>query len=121
MNQKEYSEIKKHVLLEHEQAGEEKHIDSFRRVKEGKKFSLNDLQIVHKFLSEQPAVKSRDQIHNMNDAIGLLEHRTSMTRENISSSKKRLRKRGLDLDRLRRQRRLQQDKERKDKEKVLGH
>ena len=115
MNQKDYSEIKKHITLEHEQAEEEKIVEAFKRVKKGEKFNLVDLQTVYKVLSEQPNVSSNDRVHNMDNTITLLEHRSSMTRENVSLSKKRLRKRGLDLDRLRRQRRLQQEKLRKER------
>src|SRR5690625_2083902 len=117
MNQKEYSEIKKHITLEHEQAEEEKLIDAFHRVKKGDKFSLGDLQSVHKFLSELPYAGSKDQVHNMDNTITLLEHRSSLTRESVSLSKKKLKKRGLDLDRVRRQRRVQQEKVRKEKTK----
>ncbi len=119
MNQKDYSEIEKQITLEHEQAEQEKVIDAFRRVKHGKKFSLGDLQTVQKFLSEQANVHSKDRVHSMDNTISLLEHNSSMTRESISLSKKKLKKRGLDLDRVRRQRRIEQEKLRK--ERALGY
>lgn len=110
MNLKEYNEIKKHILLEHAYEEDKKVLDSFQRVKEGKNISVNDLHVVQKTLANQPNVNSPDRVHNLDENIQLLEHRANISKDNISQSNKRLKKRGLDIDRLRRQRKLQHEK-----------
>lgn len=110
MNHKEYGELKKHLSLEHELEEKEKVVDAFRRVKKGERFSFNDLEVVRKELFRQQGDYKNGGL-NMNEAIYVLEKDISVSREKISNSKRRLKKRGLDLERLRRQRRLHLQRE----------
>ncbi len=116
IHQQEYNEIKKHLSLEHKLQEQEEVIEAFRRVKEGGKFSINDLQIVQRTLMEQSNVSYRDRTLDLGDAIFMLERESELTKDMVSKSRKRLKKRGLDLDRLRRQRRLQHEKMRQERE-----
>ena len=121
MNHKQYLDIKNHILLEHAYEEDKKVLDAFHRVREGKKFSVNDLHVVQKTLANQPNVRSPDRVHSLDENILLLEHRANISRDNISQSSKRLKKRGLDIDRLRRQRRLQHEKQKRKKEELEQH
>jgi|SRR5690625_3938284 len=112
MNQKEYSELHKHLSLENEVKEKEKVLDAFHRVKKGESFSLNDLQIVGRTIAENSHLKYPDREHSMHDTIFFLERDINSSKENVGKSKKRLKKRGIDLDRLRRQRRIYQEKQR---------
>ena len=112
MNQKEYSELHKHLSLENEVKEKEKVLDAFHRVKKGEGFSLNDLQIVGRTIAENSHSNYHDRGHSINDSIFILERDVNSTKDHVSKSKKRLKKRGMDLDRLRRQRRIYQEKQR---------
>lgn len=117
VNYKEYNEIKKQIIMDKEIDEQEKVIDAFYRVREGNNVSLNDLQTVHKVLSESHMGSSKERVHNFKDTISVLEHRSFQTKEKASLQKRKLKRRGMDMDKIRRQRRLEQEKLRKNKEK----
>lgn len=111
MDAKDYSALWKQFTLEQELEEKEDIIDSFRRVESGEGFSLDDLEVVRKTLAERKegagrTINMRNMIHNLEVDVG-------STREYATTSKRRLRKRGIDLDRMRKQMRLQHERKRK--------
>lgn len=109
MNAKQYEGIWKHLSLEHELAEKEKVVDAFVRVQKGERFSLHDLEVVKNELIERQG-KLFDEEINMHGIIHSLEKDISSSKDNVSLSRRRLKKRGVDLERLRRQMRLQQER-----------
>lgn len=116
MNYKEYDEVKKQIIMDKEIEEQEEVIDAFYRVRDGRNVSLNDLQTVQKVLSESSVGSSKERVHNFKDTISVLEHRTVQSKEKASLQRKKLKRRGMDMDKIRRQRRLEQEKLRKGKE-----
>lgn len=103
------------MTLEHELEEHEKIIESFRRVKEGKKFSLYDLHVVSCTLMERSKCGLKEKVFNLENIISILEHEGELMNEVVSGYSRKMRIRRLDLDRIRRQRRLQDEKMRKEK------
>lgn len=116
MNQKEYGQVRKHMLLEQELEEQEEIIQAFKRVQKGEKFSLHDLRIVERTLVDRSKSGYKEKVFNFDNIISVLEQEIEHTRGFVTGSRRKLRKRRLDLDRLRRQRRLQQEKVKTEKE-----
>ena len=110
MNQKEYGQVREHMLLEQELEEKEEIVQAFKRVRRGENFSLHDLHIVERTLVDRSKSGYKEKVFNFDNIISVLEQEIEHTRGFVAGSRRKLRKRRLELDQLRRQRRLQQEK-----------
>lgn len=107
MNHKSYSEEIQQKLLEAELENEQEIIDSFKRVVKGKNITKKDLNIVDRVMSEQSKIGEATSIEKTLDS---LQKENVAKTEKVNKSRKRLRKKRVDQDRLRKQRHIRHEK-----------
>lgn len=113
MNVKQYSELMKHLSIEKESQEKEDVLKSIRKVQEGKSVSVKDLDVTREYLNKKSL--SHDKELDLNYLTLDLEKEVVDSKENVAKSKQRVKRRGLDLERLRRQRRIYQNETHKGK------
>lgn len=113
MNVKQYSELMKHLSIEKESQEKEDVLKSIRKVQEGKSVSVKDLDVTREYLNKKSL--SHDKGLDLNYLTLDLEKEVVDSKENVAKSKQRVKRRGLDLERLRRQRRIYQNETHKGK------
>lgn len=112
MNEKHYRKLSEHLSLEQNLEERKNVVAAFHRVKKGERFSFSDLEIVQKELLNQQGDK-QTKVFNMRKAIQNVEGDIASITENVSNKKKRFKKMNHDLNRLKRQRRLQLERDRR--------
>lgn len=113
MNVKQYSELMKHLSIEKESQEKEDVLKSIRKVQEGKSVSVKDLDVTREYLNKKSL--NHDKGLDLNYLTLDLEKEVVDSKENVAKSKQRVKRRGLDLERLRRQRRIYQNETHKGK------
>lgn len=113
MNVKQYSELMKHLSIEKESQEKEDVLKSIRKVQEGKSVSVKDLDVTREYLNKKSL--NHDKGLDLNYLTLDLEKDVVDSKENVAKSKQRVKRRGLDLERLRRQRRIYQNETHKGK------
>ena len=104
MYSKQRSEIKKHLELEENMKRLESVMNAFDRVKSGKSFNLTDLKIVQEEFKKLYGENNSNNL-NFEHAIYRVTREINDVNEVVQVSKKRLRRKGVNLERLRRQQR----------------
>lgn len=106
---KRYSGVRKEQDLEREIEEKENVLNAFQRVKNGKSFTLTDLKVVQRELIRQRGDGYKGTL-SMNQAIQNINKEISISKESSHHTKRRMKKRRQDIERLKRQQRLQQQK-----------
>lgn len=112
MNEKQYRKLNEQLSLEQDLKERKNVIAALHRVNKGERFSFNDLEIVQKESLNQQG-NQQNVVLNMNKAIQNVEGDITTLNENVSNKKRRFKKMDHDLNRLKRQRRLQIDRDRR--------
>lgn len=113
MNVKQYSELMKHLSIEKDAKEKADILRAVRNVQEGKSVSVKDLDVTREYLNKQSL--SNDKGMDLNYLALDLEEQVVHSKEDVKKSKQRVKRRGLDLERLRRQRRIYQNETHKGK------
>lgn len=95
--------------LKEELKEKEKDVLSIRRVQEGKSVSIKDLDRVRR-VAERKTLSSSKGI-NLNYIALELEKEVHLSKNSLKRSKENMKRRGIDLERVGRQRRIHQVKE----------
>lgn len=112
MSEKNYEEVEKVYEFLQEQLERQEKLDAFIRVAEGTKLSVNDLEIIKKEMEQN---RSGSKTFNLKQMVTTLSDELESSKDDEGKHRKKLRKKGSDLERLRRQRRLQVQRERRAK------
>lgn len=113
MHIKEYTELMKHLSIEQEWEEKKRLVNSVRKVQDGKNVSLEDVERIRTVVERNAWHRSKGV--NLNYIAIQLERDVSLSKEKVSKSKQKMKRKGLDLERLRRQRRIQQVREFKER------
>src|SRR5690625_3973146 len=113
MNVKQYSELMKHLSIENDAKEKDDILRAVRNVQEGKNVSVKDLDVTREYINKQSL--SNDKGMDLNYLALDLEEQVVHSKEDVKKSKQRVKRRGLDLERLRRQRRIYQNETHKGK------
>lgn len=113
MHIKEYTELMKHLNIEQEWEEKKRLVNSVRKVQDGKNVSLEDVERIRTVVERNAWHRSKGV--NLNYIAIQLERDVSLSKEKVFKSKQKMKRKGLDLERLRRQRRIQQVREFKER------
>lgn len=104
-----YSDVRKEQDLEKEIEEKENVLNAFQRVKNGKAFTLKDLKVVQRELIRQRGEVFKGTL-NIDQAMQNVQQEINLSKTSSHHTKRRMRKRRQDVERLKRQQRLQQQK-----------
>src|SRR5699024_11114839 len=107
MNAQQYSELMKHLSKERKVKEKEKLLSALKRVRLGERVSVQDLDRVREYVN----LNSLDHTKKMNISHLSIELEQDVYKEkdDVERSKNRLKRKGIDLKRLRRMRRVHQN------------
>lgn len=106
MNAKQYSELMKHLSKQREVEEKEKLLSSVQRVRDGMMVTVEDLDRVREYLNQN--VYSHKKEIDLHHVEASLENDVVKDKNNVKKSKERLKRVGIDLDRIKRFRRIHQ-------------
>lgn len=106
MNAKQYTKLMKHLSKQREMKEKEKLLSSVQRVRDGRVVTVEDLDRVREFVNQN--VYSHKKEVDLSHVERNLENDVLEDKNNVKKSKERLKRSGIDLERIKRFRRMQQ-------------